>query len=111
MGITVSHSAMLAHCHALTQACGYTEGECVCDLHASHTGSSETGHCRSRVSYFHSLNNCSQTLNTPYTAAPAVKTLLPSSSPSVYTFKTGFGANVIVISEITKIYTTKILKF
>lgn len=27
MGITVSHSAMLAHCHALTQACGYTEGE------------------------------------------------------------------------------------
>ncbi|KAF3843036.1 hypothetical protein F7725_001885 [Dissostichus mawsoni] len=27
MGITVSNSAMLAHCHALTQACGYTE-EC-----------------------------------------------------------------------------------
>lgn len=27
MGITVSHSAMLAHCHALTQACGYTEGK------------------------------------------------------------------------------------
>lgn len=27
MGITVSHSAMLTHCHALTQACGYTEGE------------------------------------------------------------------------------------
>uniref|UniRef100_A0A3B3B6R3 Disco-interacting protein 2 homolog A n=1 Tax=Oryzias melastigma TaxID=30732 RepID=A0A3B3B6R3_ORYME len=27
MGITVSHSAMLAHCHALTEACGYTEGE------------------------------------------------------------------------------------
>lgn len=27
MGITVSHSAMLAQCHALTQACGYTEGE------------------------------------------------------------------------------------
>lgn len=27
MGITVSHAAMLAHCHALTQACGYTEGE------------------------------------------------------------------------------------
>lgn len=26
MGITVSNSAMLAHCHALTQACGYTEG-------------------------------------------------------------------------------------
>ncbi|MEQ2157360.1 Disco-interacting protein 2 A, partial [Goodea atripinnis] len=26
MGITVSHSAMLAHCQALTQACGYTEG-------------------------------------------------------------------------------------
>ncbi|KAF6714503.1 Disco-interacting protein 2-like protein A [Oryzias melastigma] len=25
MGITVSHSAMLAHCHALTEACGYTE--------------------------------------------------------------------------------------
>ncbi len=29
MGITVSHSAMLAHCHVLTQACGYTESECV----------------------------------------------------------------------------------
>uniref|UniRef100_A0A8B9HXE2 Disco-interacting protein 2 homolog A n=1 Tax=Astyanax mexicanus TaxID=7994 RepID=A0A8B9HXE2_ASTMX len=28
MGITVSHAAMLAHCHALTQACGYTDGEC-----------------------------------------------------------------------------------
>lgn len=27
MGITVSHSTMLAHCQALTQACGYTEGE------------------------------------------------------------------------------------
>lgn len=27
MGITVSHTAMLTHCHALTQACGYTEGE------------------------------------------------------------------------------------
>ncbi|XP_051565739.1 disco-interacting protein 2 homolog A-like isoform X5 [Myxocyprinus asiaticus] len=27
MGITVSHSAMMSHCHALTQACGYTEGE------------------------------------------------------------------------------------
>ena len=27
MGITVSNAAMLAHCHALTQACGYTEGE------------------------------------------------------------------------------------
>lgn len=27
MGITVSHSAMLSHCHALTQGCGYTEGE------------------------------------------------------------------------------------
>lgn len=27
MGITVSHTAMLAHCHALTQACAYTEGE------------------------------------------------------------------------------------
>lgn len=26
MGITVSHSAMLAHCQALTEACGYTEG-------------------------------------------------------------------------------------
>lgn len=27
MGVSVSHSAMLAHCHALTQACGYSEGE------------------------------------------------------------------------------------
>ncbi|KAK1788671.1 hypothetical protein P4O66_002490 [Electrophorus voltai] len=26
MGITVTHAAMLAHCHALTQACGYVEG-------------------------------------------------------------------------------------
>lgn len=26
MGITVSNSAMLAHCQAVTQACGYTEG-------------------------------------------------------------------------------------
>lgn len=26
MGITVSNAATLAHCHALTQACGYTEG-------------------------------------------------------------------------------------
>lgn len=27
MGITVSHASMLAHCHALTQACGYSEGK------------------------------------------------------------------------------------
>ncbi|KAM4626429.1 disco-interacting protein 2 homolog A isoform 2-T2 [Discoglossus pictus] len=27
MGVTVSHAAMLAHCHALTQACGYSEAE------------------------------------------------------------------------------------
>lgn len=27
VGITVSHASMLAHCHALTQACGYSEGE------------------------------------------------------------------------------------
>uniref|UniRef100_A0A8C1BGN6 Disco-interacting protein 2 homolog A n=1 Tax=Cyprinus carpio carpio TaxID=630221 RepID=A0A8C1BGN6_CYPCA len=32
MGITVSHSAMLAHCHALTQACGYTEGEIITNV-------------------------------------------------------------------------------
>uniref|UniRef100_A0A669B3B3 Disco interacting A n=1 Tax=Oreochromis niloticus TaxID=8128 RepID=A0A669B3B3_ORENI len=32
MGITVSHSAMLAHCHALTQACGYTEGETITNV-------------------------------------------------------------------------------
>ncbi|XP_065149214.1 disco-interacting protein 2 homolog A isoform X4 [Paramisgurnus dabryanus] len=32
MGITVSHSAMLAHCHALTQSCGYTEGEIVTNV-------------------------------------------------------------------------------
>ncbi|KTF85382.1 hypothetical protein cypCar_00035866 [Cyprinus carpio] len=36
MGITVSHSAMLAHCHVLTQACGYTEGECVRLTHITH---------------------------------------------------------------------------
>lgn len=35
MGVTVSHSAMLTHCHTLTQACGYTEGEG--DTHVSHT--------------------------------------------------------------------------
>ncbi|XP_009302676.2 disco-interacting protein 2 homolog A isoform X2 [Danio rerio] len=32
MGVTVSHSAMLAHCHALTQACGYTEGEIITNV-------------------------------------------------------------------------------
>ncbi|XP_015214749.1 disco-interacting protein 2 homolog A isoform X3 [Lepisosteus oculatus] len=32
MGITVSHSAMLAHCHALTQACGYSEAETVTNV-------------------------------------------------------------------------------
>ncbi|XP_014888937.1 disco-interacting protein 2 homolog A isoform X11 [Poecilia latipinna] len=32
MGITVSHSAMLAHCQALTQACGYTEGETITNV-------------------------------------------------------------------------------
>nr|XP_048724971.1 disco-interacting protein 2 homolog A isoform X10 [Caretta caretta] len=26
MGITISHASMLAHCHALTQSCGYSEG-------------------------------------------------------------------------------------
>uniref|UniRef100_A0A3Q3K9Q9 DMAP1-binding domain-containing protein n=1 Tax=Monopterus albus TaxID=43700 RepID=A0A3Q3K9Q9_MONAL len=32
MGITVSHSAMLAHCHALTQACDYTEAEVITNV-------------------------------------------------------------------------------
>uniref|UniRef100_A0A672J075 DMAP1-binding domain-containing protein n=1 Tax=Salarias fasciatus TaxID=181472 RepID=A0A672J075_SALFA len=32
MGITVSHSAMLAHCHSLTQACGYTEAETITNV-------------------------------------------------------------------------------
>ncbi|XP_063069587.1 disco-interacting protein 2 homolog A isoform X3 [Engraulis encrasicolus] len=32
MGITVSHAAMLAHCHALTQACSYTEGETITNV-------------------------------------------------------------------------------
>ncbi|XP_076681199.1 disco-interacting protein 2 isoform X3 [Andrena cerasifolii] len=35
MGVTVTSSAMLSHCRALTQACGYTEGEnavCVLDF-------------------------------------------------------------------------------
>uniref|UniRef100_A0A8D3CE59 DMAP1-binding domain-containing protein n=1 Tax=Scophthalmus maximus TaxID=52904 RepID=A0A8D3CE59_SCOMX len=32
MGITVSNSAMLAHCHALTQACGYTESETITNV-------------------------------------------------------------------------------
>lgn len=37
MGVTVSHSAMLTHCHTLTQACGYTEGEEDTDLSHTHT--------------------------------------------------------------------------
>ncbi|KAG7211521.1 hypothetical protein KM043_010788 [Ampulex compressa] len=35
MGVTITRSAMLSHCRALTQACGYTEGEnavCVLDF-------------------------------------------------------------------------------
>ncbi|XP_011495834.1 PREDICTED: disco-interacting protein 2 homolog A [Ceratosolen solmsi marchali] len=35
MGVTITRAAMLAHCRALTQACGYTEGEnavCVLDF-------------------------------------------------------------------------------
>ncbi|KAF7216017.1 transcript variant X2 [Nothobranchius furzeri] len=32
MGVTVSHSAMLAHCQALTQACGYTEAETITNV-------------------------------------------------------------------------------
>ncbi|XP_057191819.1 disco-interacting protein 2 homolog A [Triplophysa rosa] len=32
MGITLSHSSMLAHCHSLTQACGYTEGEIITNV-------------------------------------------------------------------------------
>ncbi|CAG09279.1 unnamed protein product, partial [Tetraodon nigroviridis] len=32
MGVTVSHSAMLTHCHTLTQACGYTEGETITNV-------------------------------------------------------------------------------
>ncbi|XP_066542370.1 disco-interacting protein 2 homolog A isoform X1 [Hoplias malabaricus] len=32
MGITVSHAAMLSHCHALTQACGYAEGETITNV-------------------------------------------------------------------------------
>ncbi|XP_061081760.1 disco-interacting protein 2 homolog A-like isoform X4 [Conger conger] len=32
MGITVSHSAMLAHCHTLTQACGYAEAETITNV-------------------------------------------------------------------------------
>ncbi|XP_036400587.1 disco-interacting protein 2 homolog A-like [Megalops cyprinoides] len=32
MGVTVSHSAMLTHCHALTQACGYAEGETITNV-------------------------------------------------------------------------------
>ncbi|XP_034429883.1 disco-interacting protein 2 homolog A isoform X13 [Hippoglossus hippoglossus] len=32
MGITVSNSAMLAHCHSLTQACGYTEAETITNV-------------------------------------------------------------------------------
>ncbi|KAI5615430.1 disco-interacting protein 2-like A isoform X2, partial [Silurus asotus] len=32
MGITVSHAAMLAHCHALTQGCGYIEGETITNV-------------------------------------------------------------------------------
>ncbi|XP_035379521.1 disco-interacting protein 2 homolog A isoform X3 [Electrophorus electricus] len=32
MGITVTHAAMLAHCHVLTQACGYVEGETITNV-------------------------------------------------------------------------------
>ncbi|RXM98401.1 Disco-interacting protein 2-like A, partial [Acipenser ruthenus] len=32
MGIAVSHTAMLAHCHALTQACGYAEAETITNV-------------------------------------------------------------------------------
>ncbi|XP_064167595.1 disco-interacting protein 2 homolog A-like isoform X4 [Anguilla rostrata] len=32
MGVAVSHSAMLAHCHALTQACGYAEAETITNV-------------------------------------------------------------------------------
>ncbi|KAM9804649.1 disco-interacting protein 2 homolog A isoform 5-T5 [Neosynchiropus ocellatus] len=32
MGVTVCHSAMLAHCHTLTQACGYTEAETITNV-------------------------------------------------------------------------------
>ncbi|KAK1166303.1 hypothetical protein AOXY_G12898 [Acipenser oxyrinchus oxyrinchus] len=32
MGIAVSHAAMLAHCHALTQACGYAEAETITNV-------------------------------------------------------------------------------
>ncbi|XP_029668216.1 disco-interacting protein 2 homolog A isoform X5 [Formica exsecta] len=35
MGVTITRAAMMAHCRALTQACGYTEGEnavCVLDF-------------------------------------------------------------------------------
>lgn len=35
MGVTITRSAMLSHCRALTAACSYTEGEvivCVLDF-------------------------------------------------------------------------------
>ncbi|XP_028971471.2 disco-interacting protein 2 homolog A isoform X3 [Esox lucius] len=32
MGITVSYSAMLAHCQALSQACAYTQAETICNV-------------------------------------------------------------------------------
>jgi len=40
MGVTVTRSAMLSHCRALTAACSYTEGEvivCVLDFKVSYT--------------------------------------------------------------------------
>uniref|UniRef100_A0A8C9LGQ0 Disco interacting protein 2 homolog A n=1 Tax=Pavo cristatus TaxID=9049 RepID=A0A8C9LGQ0_PAVCR len=33
VGITISHASMLAHCHALTQACGYSEGNVMNRMH------------------------------------------------------------------------------
>ena len=39
MGVTVTRSAMLSHCRALTAACSYTEGEvivCVLDFKVSY---------------------------------------------------------------------------
>ena len=40
MGVTVTRSAMLSHCRALTAACSYTEGEvivCVLDFKVSYS--------------------------------------------------------------------------
>lgn len=40
LGVTVTRIALLTHCQALTQSCGYTEGESNTHTHTPHYTSS-----------------------------------------------------------------------